>query len=428
MSGSSVSQEPPQPPKARNVAGWGVLDQIVSSGANFAFIVLVARTLAPAEFGSVSLAFEAYLLTVVSARGVAGDTLIARFSGREPLEVGAAIRAASGAPVVIGGLVAVALTGLALLVGDHLRGTLVVLAAVLPLLVLQDFVRQALIVQGRARAAFMNDLTWAILQLPALWLAITLAPGAAALLAAWGGAGCVTAVVGVAQLRVGMLPATGCRTWLRDHRALWPYLLGENLLYAAGSFIVVLTISAATGLAGLAAFRAAMTVYAPLATLGRGVTTVAVNLLARRRAEPLWIRRVALTSSCVMALTAVLWGALMTLLPDSVGLAGFGQSWEGARPLLFLASFPCATALFSVGASCGIRALDAGLHGFSARAAVSLTALVAFSGGVLNDGVRGAFEFFAWSTPLQFAIWLWLLYGATARAERAADPLRPTAT
>lgn len=418
MGDPGVSPRTSSGPRARSVAAWGVLDQVVSSGANFVFIVAVARTVSPSQFGSVALAFEVYLLTVIVARGVAGDTLLARFSGRDAPVVRAAVRASSGLSLVVAAIAAAGSAFAAMCFDSHLRGVLVALALVLPFLGLQDFVRQGLIVQGRARAAFFNDLAWAVLQLPALSVAILFTPTAPALLAAWGGAGAVAAVIGVAQLGAGLPQVRGTRAWLREHRGLWPYLLGENLLYAAGSFVVVLTVSAVTGLAGLAAFRTAMTVYAPLATLGRGVMSVAVNLLARRRSEPRWIERAALRLSLLMAPAAFVWGALVSLLPDAVGEAGFGESWAGAEPLLILASFPCAVALFAVGTSCGMRALDAGRYGFGARAAVSLVALAAFAVGVHTGGVRGAFEVFAWSTPLQLLIWWRLLAGAARRAER----------
>lgn len=418
MGALGVSRETAPGPRARTHAAWGVLDQIVSSGANFIFIVAVARSVAPSDFGSVALAFEVYLLTVIVTRGVAGDTLIARFSGRGDRDIRAAIQASSGASLAIALIVAATAAASAFLVAPQLRGALLVLALTLPLLTLQDFIRQCLIVQGRARAAFVNDLAWAILQLPALWVAASLSPTGPALLAAWGGVGAATAVLGAVQLRVGVLRFRGARSWLREQRTLWPYLLGENLLYAAGSFVVVLTISATAGLTGVAAFRAAMTIYAPLATLGRGVMSVAVSLLARRRGEPAWIRRAALTLSLVMAPTAFIWGALFAALPREVGEAGFGQTWASAEPLVFLASFPCAIALFSVGTSCGMRALDAGGHGFGARAAVSSVALAAFTVGVLAGGVRAAFEVFAWSTPLQALIWWWLLNSAARRAEQ----------
>lgn len=179
----------------------------------------------------------------------------------------------------------------------------------------------------------------------------------------------------------------------------------------------MLVISGATGLSGLAAFRAALTVYAPLSTVGRGVISVAVALLARRRGEPGWIRRSALVISWSLAPAAFVWGAVVTALPSSVGEAVLGQSWEGAQPLVFLASFPTAVGLFSVGAASGMRALGAGRHGFSARVAVSIIGLSAAAIGGYLGGVRGAFLGSAFLAPLQVAVWWWLLNDAARRAE-----------
>lgn len=401
------------------MVSWGLLDQIVASGANFVFIVIAARSLSPAGFGSAALGFEVYLLTVFAARGVAGDTLTAAFSGMSRSELREPTRSAAGAALCVGAIVGLGAAGAALFTGTPLRGVLLVVAVVLPVLVLQDFVRQALFVQGRAKAACMNDLLWAVLQLPMMWLANSLDSAAYAVFAGWALSGAVAAVVGFAQL--GLLPGRGVRAWLRDQRSLWPYFMGDNLLLATSSFVVVIVISAFTGLVGFAAFRAAMTVYAPLSTIGRGVISVAVALLARRRTEPAWIRRSALAISWTLAPAAFVWGLFVSVLPYGVGEAAFGESWEGAQPLIFIASFPCAVGLFSVGASCGMRALGAGRHGFGARAAVSIIGLVGAGVGGYLGGVRGSFIGFGCLAPLQIVVWWWLLNDATRRAERALE-------
>ncbi len=408
-------------PKARSTVSWGVLDQLVSSGANFVFIIIAARALDPDGFGSVALGFEVYLFTLFAARGVAGETLMARYSGLSDDELRGPTRSAAGAAVAVGALVAVGTAVVALFFGASLRDTLLVVAVVLPVLVLQDFVRQALIAHGRARDTCMNDLLWAVLQLPMIWIALTIETSGRAVYAGWAVAGAIAAIVGLIQLRLGRTPSTGLRVWLRDHRTLWPYFLGDNLLYATSSFVVVVVISGVTGLAGLAAFRVAMTLYAPLATVGRGVIAVAVSLLARRRSEPEWIRRSALIISWTMAPMAFIWGAILVVLPDAVGEAAFGQSWDGAQPLVFLASFPCAVALFAIGASSGLRALEAGRAGLTARILVSVLGLIFAGLGGILDGVRGAFIGYALLAPLQVVIWSWLLRDATRSAVRAAE-------
>lgn len=221
------------PARTKSVVSWGLLDQVVSSGANFAFIVIAARSLAPEGFGTISLGLEMYFFTVFAARGVAGDTLTARFSGSSLRDLRAPTRSAAGVAVTLGLMVGLGTALVAVFTGTPVRGVLLVAAVALPVLVLQDFIRQALIVQGRARSACVNDLLWALLQLPMLWFAITLNSVPYMLFAAWAGAGAVAAIAGLVQLQVGLPSLLGVRAWLGDHRSLWPYLLGDNLLYAA---------------------------------------------------------------------------------------------------------------------------------------------------------------------------------------------------
>jgi O-antigen/teichoic acid export membrane protein len=53
-------------------AGWGLLDQIASSGTNVAIGVIVARTLPIEDFGAFSIAFRVASTTTLTAVPLAG--------------------------------------------------------------------------------------------------------------------------------------------------------------------------------------------------------------------------------------------------------------------------------------------------------------------------------------------------------------------
>ncbi len=115
---------------------------------------------------------------------------------------------------------------------------------------------------------------------------------------------------------------------------------------------------------------------------------------------------------------ALAWGFLMLLVPTSVGEALFGESWQEAEPLVFLASFVCASGLFATGVAVGLRALSAGRHTLAGRITVSVGAAIAATvGGVLGQE-RGLFLALAIFFPVQVVVWWGLLNHAARAAER----------
>lgn len=401
---------------ARVTLSWGLLDQIVVSGSTFLFVIISARALSSSGLGSVAFAFEVYLVSVFAARGVAGDPLTSRFSGLDRVKLRGPVRSAAAAALATGaatGLVVAVAAGFA---DPPLRQVLLVAAAALPGLALQDFVRSALIVQGRVRAAFCNDTLWVVSQLVAMGLVIATEPSAPALYGAWAATGCMAALVGLVQLGCGFPRPRDIRGWLRETRGLWPYYLADNLVYSLTSLLLVIVVSATSGLAATAGFRVAMTVYAPLSLIGRGVISVTVAMLARRRDDPVGVRRRALLISGGLTPLALGWGLLTLLIPAGAGVAVFGESWNFAEPLVFLASFICAAGLFATGVIIGLRALSAGRQSLIGRLTVSIGASAAAAAGGLLGDVHGVFLALALFFPVQVLIWWSLLSHATRKA------------
>lgn len=393
---------------ARRVA-WGMLDQVLASASNFVVLIIAAKTLSATDFGSFAIAMEVYFVAAFVARGLASDPLSVAHAADDEERLRWAVR--SGATIVVLSALglAVATAATAVLVGGDLGRILLVLAVLLPGLALQDFLRYALIVGRKAHKTFLNDLFWFVFQVPFLLLAIRLDGGVAALILAWGLVGNLAALLGLAQARTGFAGPRQARSWLRIHRSLWPYFLLDNMVVRGTILVLLIVITAATTLAEVAGFRAAMAVYAPLAIVGRGILGVAVPELARRRDRPLAVRRAALGLAWMMTALALAWAGLTLLIPDEAGRAFLGESWGEARPLVFLAGINTAAALFAAGTAVGLRALGAGREGLSARVAVSALALVGAAVGGLAGGAHGVFVVLALSAPLQMATWWWLL-------------------
>ncbi len=410
-----------RPTAARTTVVLGLVDQVVSSGSTFLFLVVAASALPARDFGAVAFAFEVYLLSVFVGRGLAGDPLMSTFSGRSADRVrsgtSGAITTCLGGAVVLGVVVAT----VASFLGDPLRPVLLVASVALPGLVLQDLVRSALIVQGRVGATLVNDAVWAFGQLPVLALVISQEPTAVTVCAGWAATGCCAAVLGLFQLRVRPGRPSSVRRWLRDTKEVWPFYLVDNMVYQLASFALTLVVSLTAGLTAVAAFRVAMTVYAPLLIIGRGVVPVGVTLLARDRERPDHVRRRALQISALLTPVALVAGAVTLVVPRRWGTAVFGESWVAAEPVVFLACFVCAAGLFSIGVSIGLRALSAGRQSLTARLVVTAGAAVAaLVGGVLGQE-HGLFLALALYFPVQAGVWWWMLRNAAREArERLA--------
>ncbi len=407
-------------PAGRRVA-WGLLDQVLASGSNFVVTILAARSLSASGFGGFALAMSVCIVTVFLVRGMASDPLSTAHASDEPARLRAAVRASGGTAVLLALVVAAGTAVAGVLIGGGLGRVLLALAVTLPGMALQDFVRYALIVDKRARDTFVNDLVWFVVQFPLIAVAIALDTGAAGLVLAWGIGGNLAAALGLLQLRTALGGPGQMRVWLRRHRDLWPFFVLDNLVYQATNLVLVVVISAVTSLAQVGGFRAAMTVYAPLAILGRGIVGVAVPELARHRDDPAAIRRGALKIAWLLTPPAVVWALLTLLIPDSAGRAFLGDSWRLAEPLLLLAGAPIVAAQFTVGTAVGIRALGAGREGLAARTLVSVVVLAAATVGAFVDGAWGVVVALAVTSPLQMLTWWWLLVHA-ARVRRSVAP------
>lgn len=410
-----------KPGRARSMVSWGLLDQVVASGTTFMFVVIVAQTASPSEVGAMALGFEFYLLSVMVTRGLCGDPLTSQYAGSHPDALRRPVRSAATTAVAVGIVIGALLAIGATQTAEPLRQVLLVAAIALPGLTLQDYVRSALIVQGRVRATFVNDVLWATTQAPAMVLAAAIHPTPAAIFGAWAATGALAAVVGLVQLRTWVGPPAATRQWLRDTRKLWPYYVTDYAVFQGAVLLLMFIVSATAGLTAMAGFRVAMTVYAPLTLIGRGVLSVAVALLAPKRNEPGVVRRQALTISVILTPMALAWGLLTPLIPTDLGTAVFGEAWREAEEIVFLTGFVCASSLFGIGVAIGLRALGAGRHAVAGRLLASSTATAAAGvGGYLGDE-RGLFLGLALCFPAQAAVWWLLLRHAARPAARNGD-------
>ncbi|MGZ3587829.1 MAG: hypothetical protein ACXVAE_02065 [Candidatus Limnocylindrales bacterium] len=355
----------PQPPLARRLAGnlvgragWGMGDQALSSLTNFAIGFVAARAFSPDGLGLFTLVFATYVIFLNTARQLAIEPLLIRYSGAEPGVWRGAAGAMTGLALVFG-LVGAGLCLLGgLLLGGQLGGGLLALALVLPGLLLQDAWRFAFFAVGAGRKAFLNDLLWALVLVPLL-VGVLVAGDVdlPVLILAWGAAANIAALAGIRQ--AGLAPAPRrAWAWLREHRDLAPAMTADVLVGMLLGQAAQFAIAAVAGLATVGALRASQLVLGPIFVLYQGLQLIAVpegaRLLQRSRAT-LWRGCVGYAALWVVAIST--YGALAYAIPEQVGVFLLKQNWAGAHAVLPAMTVAFAIAMVYTAATVGLRVL-----------------------------------------------------------------------
>jgi len=266
---------------------WGILDQALVSGVNFLTIVVVARTLVPADFGYFVIAF-----TLLQSAGTLQAALVTR-----PHNVLGALRrdgeyvdystTAAAAQVALTTLLAAAAAAAAAVAYAAGSSEWLLILALVPALFgwqLQELGRRMLYTEQRLRAAFVNDLLTYGAQAAALVLLwqLDLLTGARALLtlAATFGAGAVLVTFQLRSTLSGRLDASSLAANWRFGKWLGVAEVGQ---WFSTHFYVYLA-ALVVGPVASAALKAGQTLLGPISVFLTFVTSYLPVVLARERA------------------------------------------------------------------------------------------------------------------------------------------------
>ena len=267
-------------------AGWVVGDQALISATNFLGMVIAARVLSPADFGTYALAYSGlWALNSVQASLITQPHSVLA-SHRDPAEYGSytsatavmqvALTAAIGLPILVAGLVALAL---------GLGPVLLMVGLAVVAWQAQEFFRRVLYFEGRMPAVIALDVISyggqlaAIVGLAALGqLTVASALLAAAVTSAAG------ALVGLVLLRATL-----------SHRPL-PGAISQNIVHGRwllgaelGSFICMsgypFVLAIAVGAEAVAVYAAATLILNPLNVIWFAAGTALPIRLSRARAR-----------------------------------------------------------------------------------------------------------------------------------------------
>jgi glycosyltransferase involved in cell wall biosynthesis/O-antigen/teichoic acid export membrane protein len=314
---------------------WALIGQGANSIGNLLVAVAVARVATPTEFGVFSLVLAVYLLALGASRASVSTPLLLSTAHGAPDAMRPEVEGSLGASLLIGialGVPAVA-AGLAL---NGLASTLtVVIGLALPCLLAQDAVRYAFMARKSARSSAVCDIGWLLLQVVlTIGLAWSGQGTPRAYMAAWALSGLAAACAGLAALRTLPRLTAGWR-FLVSHRRLLPNLVGD---FAAANVLTQLlpyAVALAAGVAAAGAIRGALVLLGVVNVVVLGITPIA-QLEASKLHRTAPERDDTFFAGLVSALTgvALAYAVVLPVLPDSVGRALLGQTWQTTSTLL----------------------------------------------------------------------------------------------
>lgn len=403
------------PRKARGL-GWGVADQAVSSLSNFAVNIYVARLLGAEQYGTFSVVFVTYAFALNASRGLATDPLMVRFSHVDRRTWKRVVGSCTGTTVSVGLVLGAGALGAAAVLGGRLGLAFVALAVTLPGLLLQDGWRFAFFSSGRGAQAFLNDVIWLVVVIPAL-IALQLAHVTNVFwsLMAWGGAATVAAAIGV--LQAGVVPRVAQTwQWLTQHRDLGFRYMVEGTTNSAASQLRTYGIGLLLGLAAVGYVQAATTLMAAVVVLVNGT-----GLIFLPRATRIWresvsqlVRFCAVVAISYTALAAA-WGTfLLICLPRGLGQALLGSIWQPTYPLVLPTTLAVMGFCVTAGAGTGLKGTGAAKRSLRAAVVTSVILVALSLAGAAAWGTDGA----VWGSMLAMwagAVVYWWQFGVGLR-------------
>ena len=405
---------------------WTVVDQGVSSGANFAVTVVAARTLSSESFAAFGVAFVVYVLALTLNRYTVAQPLMVRFGAST--EARRELTAAAGTTVVLGAAAGAAILAGAALTGGETGRTVAVVAVVLPALLLQDTWRCGFVTLAEPRRAVVNDAVWLTAQVLIVAAALRVQPTATGLTVAWCLSGVVAAAYGIVQ--VGAWPRlSSAGGYLRRHADLVRPFAIEVVVVRSAPYIGFLLLGPIVGTLGLGALRGAQVLFGPFNVLMYGVAAAIVPEGGRvLRQRPSTVTDLLRVVSVACAGAALVWGAALLAMPDPWGVALLGDTWSHTQPLILAGVVGTLGTAAGVGAIVGLSIYERAWERVRLQVVVGIATLAVVVACGFAAGISGA----AWG--LAVGTWLaasgawWAMRGAPAsavpgdRAEAAVVP------
>lgn len=324
-----------------------VADQGLASGVHFGLSLLLARWLAPPEYGAFAFTYALLLLSaglhtaiLLEPMGVIGP---AHHAARLPAYLGVLVWLHAGLTLVIAILFLAAAAAMAVL-GSALWPALAAVSGAAPGILLSWLFRRACYLAGRPDVAARGGAAYAALiagGMALLWRFDLVSTASPFLL--MGGAGVVVSVMWGRRLGVegrdlvpgaclARMPAV-----VHDHWAYARWSVGTTVLYWLSSSIYLPLVGTLAGLQAVATYRAADNLMLPM---GQVLTALGMLLLPwlsgqQRIRGRGYLGRAAVKLACLGASAAAAWAAgILLFAPQLMRLLYGGDQYSASLALL----------------------------------------------------------------------------------------------
>lgn len=371
---------------------WALGSQGASSVSSFVPLFLVIYTGSLAEVGAFSLAYWAYFFLLTVVRGLALEPLTVRFSQKAPEVFRPAAAQAVGLAFVTASTLGLFTVVIAAPHGGPLATAFLATGAVLPLLLLNDAMRNVMFSAGKPHRAFANDVAFLVAETVALVImATTIGLGLGSIVVAWGMAAGAAAVLAMSQMRLVPRPLRAF-AWLKAQRDLGPAFAADHAIARGAEQVALVLIGAVAGLSAVGTVSAARSFFAPATTVQAGLNAFGLPEASRLASSgrTARLRAFVLTLTGGMAVLMVLTGVAVWLVPEDIAVQLYKSSWQSARDILLPMTAFCTLNATSFALWIGMRAQHRAVPTLIARAAGGVALIGASYWGALTGGPTGA--------------------------------------
>ncbi len=378
----------------RRQGAWAVLDQVLSSGTNFVPSLLMARVLGPRAYGTFSLAFLAWFGVVAVVRSALMQPYTLAASATEGETWRDITRNAGGAIVLAGIAWSAVFVVVAIVIGpsSSLGRSFLVIALLAPGLLLQEFWRVASFAASRAKTATANDGYWALGQIVAFGILLTVKNATPPeCLLAWGAGAWIAAAMGVFQLSVLPRPSAAAVRWARTWGRIGAWFTVATISFSLSMYGVAIVVGAEFDRAAVGLFRIVQLLFGPVQLVTIAGESVfmphLVRVVKKTRENGLGIvARYAL----LMAGAIGAYGIALLITAHFVLVTFFGAAFAGAGALVLPMLISYVVDASNSGADAYLRVREMGSRIVVITIVASVARVVAVLVLAQRYGLRGA--------------------------------------
>ena len=306
-------------------------DQVTSSLSNLVFIVLIAQSSSSEVFAQISTIWTIVSFSVVISRSVFGVPLLLDgnlYSSKKHPSISGARSGALllGVPALLGSF------GLFVFAKGDSGLPFLILAACVPLILLQDFGRYLAIASGRSKDAFVSDLILlAPLAIGSVLVVSNLISVTANVASGILFSGLILSIIALRNYEVLKLSLGSFRSLVSGDISRRKKLLQEALLNALTAVASVAAVWIAYEANSVAAFNGALYILAPI-TLAVLVVNLVIQQSISQSKGIVHKREYGIFGTLLFS--AFLWTLIVANLPESLGSSLLGVTWNLVQPIV----------------------------------------------------------------------------------------------